>query len=1171
MKKRIVALSLLATLFVGCGVGCKPNSSSDSSLMESESNSEIEQSVSIEIEGPDTVKCYTQNALTAKVLLSGVETEDAVVWSSSNESILSIGIDGTLIAMNKSGTVTITATHSSGAKATKDITVVDVGSVPSMSFSSMGADNEITIVKGETSMLGAQLEFAGEIVDATFTYTVENEDIIEFSPSNGAILSKAYGVTTISVSVSWRGYQEQVNITVRVVEDVQLFIDGSDVVKNNGECSLQLYTINVTDGDNVYKNTSMLAYSVDAEQEGVFGGWFSTNENVVTVDNNGAITVVAAGEAEIYYKYSINYEYISPKLAVNVAMPVIDRTSITKKVPIDGDKKITIDSDMLLNENDSVEKIVINDLTLMPNADGEFDVSELDCGGIMQIYTSAQYIVETNISLTKAIYTLPQLKAISGVIGGYYVLSADLTIEMSDSMVIETLASTLDLNGFTITYTGTHATLQCVSLIGELAETGVICNGKIVAENIWYNMYSGSRSLVIASGVGLVKNMEINATVAGVVDYNAGFVTMLSADARYENVVIYASNPHTWAMSDQAMNAPIGIFEFGNADTTTITRSIEMKNVIIISNNVNLGAWRSWGRQEVTMANMPVCVNSAMYGSIGEYVQSQSGATPGVNAAKFDAAYWSIDEATGLPIFGLNDVGDLEVQEISTLDELKAISGVEGKQFILQKDLTIKMSDNVVIETLASTLDLNGNTITYTGVSDTLKCVALIGELARTGVICNGKIIAENYYNNLYDVSASLVIASGSGLVKNVEIEATVCGVSGYNTGFVTMLSADARYENVVIYASNPHDWAMSDQTMNAPIGIFDFGNANTTTITTSIQMMNVIIISNNVNLGAWRSWEYQPVTMENIIVRKNSAMYTSIDAYTTAQNDGVAEIDTTKFDAEHWTIDETTGLPIAKINNIQNISTVDDLKAVSGVKGKYFILQNNLTVTMSDSVVIEKLASTLDLNGYTITYTGVSETYGCVALIGELVETGVICNGKIVAGNPWGNWYPGSGSLVITSGKGLVKNMEIEAGINGVMEYNKGLITMLSANARYENVVIYATQYHSWAQSDDSVGGSLGIFDFGNVDTTTIETSIEMKNVVIISDHAHLGAWLSWGRQPVTMENIPVCENSAMYDSVDAYTAAQNDGSAEIDTTKFDTEYWTIDETTGLPTLKSA
>ena len=508
-------------------------------------------------------------------------------------------------------------------------------------------------------------------------------------------------------------------------------------------------------------------------------------------------------------------------------------------------------------------------------------------------------------------------------------------------------------------------------------------------------------------------------------------------------------------------------------------------------------------------------------------------------------------------------------KKISTVDELKAISGVKYATFVLQKDLTIAMSDSMVIETLASTLDLNGYTITYTGTHATLQCVSLIGELAETGVLCNGKIVAENIWWNMYSDSHSLVIARGTGLVKNMEINAAVAGVISYNTGFVTMLSANARYENVVIYASNTHSWAMSDQGMNAGIGIFEFGNADTTTISTSIQMKNVIIISNNANLGAWQSWGRQPVTMANIPVRENSEMYASVEAYTEAQNDGSAEIDTTKFDAEYWTIDATTGMPTLKLNNIQNISTVDELKAISGVVGKYFVLQDDLTITMSDSVVIEKIASTLDLNGHTITYTGTSATYGCVALIGELAETGVICNGKIVAGNPWGNWYPGSGSLVITSGKGLVKNMEIEAGINGVMEYNKGLITMLSANARYENVVIYATQYHSWAQSDDSVGGSLGIFDFGNVDTTTIETSIEMKNVVIISDHAHLGAWLSWGRLPVTMANIPVRENSEMYASVEAYTAAQNDGAAEIDTTKFDAEYWTIDATTGMPTLK--
>ena len=234
-------------------------------------------------------------------------------------------------------------------------------------------------------------------------------------------------------------------------------------------------------------------------------------------------------------------------------------------------------------------------------------------------------------------------------------------------------------------------------------------------------------------------------------------------------------------------------------------------------------------------------------------------------------------------------------------------------------------------------------------------------------------------------------------------------------------------------------------------------------------------------------------------------------------------------------------------------IRTIEELQAISEELGTYKLMTDLTIENNSDAAIISSLDCTLDLNGYTITYTTANATL--YPLIGTL--NGTIKNGKIVATSTLNSKYSG-GTLAIGGGEinnGVIENVEIVITFAGTTDYNVTWTDAFGAKLTFKNVVIKA--------SNTSNNPQTGLFTFGNVGTTTITASTSFENTIIIATNVPLGTWQSWGVLELSFANMPTQTNSAMYDSVDAYKAA------EYDTSSFLTEIWTINAETGLPEIK--
>ena len=214
-----------------------------------------------------TLEVGQEETLTATVTPSGT----AVTWTSSDNTVASV--DNGKVTAKKAGTATITAT-AGGKSATATVTVTEASTETTISLNK----TSLTLEVGQEETLTATVTPSGTAV----TWTSSDNTVA--SVDNGKVTAKKAGTATITATAGGKSATATVTVTD----------SGGDIVEVTGiELSLTSKTLTVG------KAVTLKATITPANATNKDVTWKSSKESVATVDENGVVTAVAAGRANI--------------------------------------------------------------------------------------------------------------------------------------------------------------------------------------------------------------------------------------------------------------------------------------------------------------------------------------------------------------------------------------------------------------------------------------------------------------------------------------------------------------------------------------------------------------------------------------------------------------------------------------------------------------------------------------------------------------------------------------------------------------------------------------------------------------------------------------------------------------------------------------------------------
>ena len=209
-------------------------------------------------------------------------TNTAVVWTSSNKNVAIVNANGRITALSKGTAVITVTTVSGGETATCNVTVTEEEKVQPTGITLNRST--LTLEKDDTSQLVATVT-PSNCEDTTVLWDSSDWNVIKVD-LNGKITARDYGTAEVTATTSDGKYTAKCTVTVE-----------KPVVKVTG------ITINKT-ALTLEKDATeqLLAGTQPATADNAKIIWSSSNENIVTVDQNGTITAVGYGDATITAK-----------------------------------------------------------------------------------------------------------------------------------------------------------------------------------------------------------------------------------------------------------------------------------------------------------------------------------------------------------------------------------------------------------------------------------------------------------------------------------------------------------------------------------------------------------------------------------------------------------------------------------------------------------------------------------------------------------------------------------------------------------------------------------------------------------------------------------------------------------------------------------------------------
>lgn len=210
---------------------------------------------------------------TLQAVLTPADSEETVVWSSSDTSVATVDKTGKVTAVGK-GTTTITAKAGSFS-ATCKVTV----NIPLQGISIKGTTS--TIKKNQTAQLSVVYDPTDTTDDRSVTWSSSDNTIATVN-NNGLVTALKDGKATITAKVGNRTASYEITVQ-----------------------EIRLTSINIVDTVTIHKGEKedlTVTYVPENTTDDKFTTWKSSDTSIATVDGNGTVTAVAPGKAIITAK-----------------------------------------------------------------------------------------------------------------------------------------------------------------------------------------------------------------------------------------------------------------------------------------------------------------------------------------------------------------------------------------------------------------------------------------------------------------------------------------------------------------------------------------------------------------------------------------------------------------------------------------------------------------------------------------------------------------------------------------------------------------------------------------------------------------------------------------------------------------------------------------------------
>ena len=313
--KTLISISLCACLCAGTVLGATGCSTESSS---SQSGSNVENSLV-------TLNSYARTVEEGEsfTLIATVES-GSVVWTSSDTSVATVDANGKVTALKK-GSATITATC--GEEYASCLLTVNEKVMLAPTFD-LGIKTTALYVEGKPVQLNPYVTVDGKALTAeekeALNIVYESNDAgVATVSATGLVTAVGFGNATVKASFTYNGVYFEDSVTV-TVQDLIFFEPTVE--------SLTLASSKTLAGnDNANGSTSVVGAKVFrgkdlVEVPDVTIVYESTDDSVVTVDENGNVTAVAEGSASI----KMTYSGLTVETAVTVATALASKADLDK-------------------------------------------------------------------------------------------------------------------------------------------------------------------------------------------------------------------------------------------------------------------------------------------------------------------------------------------------------------------------------------------------------------------------------------------------------------------------------------------------------------------------------------------------------------------------------------------------------------------------------------------------------------------------------------------------------------------------------------------------------------------------------------------------------------------------------------------------------------------------
>lgn len=374
-------------------------------------------------------------------------TDKTIIWTSSNDAVATV-IDGTIQGL-KAGICTITASASNGITASCEVTVTQPAKGVALS------ETNLELYLGESKTLTATI-YPEDTEDKSLTWRSSDNSVVEVS-ENGNIKTLKEGEATVTVETV-NGLSADCQVTV--IAAIKLDYSYLPVITGLTD---QLEVINIINTDKNYR-------------------WSSSDESIVTVDDNGVLTPLSSGIAIICVENQAGYKAYCEVIVIQGPTGVlITEPQITLKAGSSKqlDYKVEPDNMLVQFELDKLEGWEShNPLVVSVNKNGYITANTPGNTTI-----TAQTVNFINVSweievipLTESFYFEPEAlsmqvgenKRISPIISPAEVLGKDMIWESSDSRICSVE------NGVVSAHSAGNCIIRAITFDGISASCSVV-------------------------------------------------------------------------------------------------------------------------------------------------------------------------------------------------------------------------------------------------------------------------------------------------------------------------------------------------------------------------------------------------------------------------------------------------------------------------------------------------------------------------------------------------------------------------------------------------------------------------------------------------------------------------------------------------------------------------